>query len=271
MDRQKELEKPLIVATKEDWDTVCSIVLGSAERCGLMGWATSYLEIFNDLAREGKEEFPGFESDEIQLVVDQYVGEIFSLDEHNIALPVMFKLPPIFRHSPAGVSEKEIPIHDQFLSYWHRWSGRDRWITLVSNNPEAINDPLVLDNGNLSEHLATEDRHPRFGFGWEVVTSESPQQVTLVSTPPDELTEDEVLDWSWDSALRQVAWKVRHFLDTEYESLSYTPAVFIEQHNFDDNEMHSSVILNFMEDPAPEDEAPLCFVIENQVILRDED
>lgn len=261
----------MLVNTRKEWETVCSIVLSSAERCGLLGWGTRWLEIFERLEKYDEGNFPGYGSEELQLVVDQYLGEVFELNEFSLALPVTFAFESVFNASKSKGSAANAPIHEQFLEYWDRWATRNRWIGHFANNPEVLDDPIVFADGNLTDQLASEDRNPIQHFDWEVIPHDDPGRTSLVSIVPSDWEEDLVLGFTWDASLSLAAWKVRHFLDTEFEAASQARAVFVEQNVFDDGEEFSPVTINFVEDPSPEEEAPRCFVIENQIFLRDDE
>ena len=49
--------------SKEDSDNTVQWVLGSAKRCGVLGWPTSKIVEMAELARQQPDLFPGYESE----------------------------------------------------------------------------------------------------------------------------------------------------------------------------------------------------------------
>ena len=263
--------------SKEDWDNTVQWVLGSAERCGVLGWSTSQIVDMAELARQRPDLFPGYDSEVVDACIAHYMNPIEKVELESTGDEVDarfayrtcidFELLPVFRATTTEFSGGQ--LDDLFFTYWKQNERKSRWIGHLTNNPDILGDPSIFEDGALDRDFSTrDDRYPQ---SLPEVTMKAvvnlPGNYFLVTA---ERLDSEGYDHRRGEDMALMIWKIRHFLDTVANPAGHFPLAFVSQIDYDSGEHFSAVSVHFDLDGVDTTEGSILLIQDHRVAFSDE-
>lgn len=235
----------LQIHNRNDWETVVGPILESAEQCGVLGWSTRLIDLWEHLYRTDSPDFPGYESEETQGLISQFLGSTTEDDYGSLVQTFNFELESVF------VADSDLSAYsgiDDIFSLFDRYlelnALKGRWISYLSNSIEELDNPSVITDGKLASHFFDRpDNHPSFELSlsdWKQV-----EDGDFFSRESLGVVDDFGITEHDENTFPTLIWKVRHFLDSVAKPLGMNPPVaIIFRHRYWD-EIYGTTNLGF--------------------------